>query len=172
MVDALAYSSNVYMFVDSNVLLGGSKYIYDGPLKINEEAFDTLRNDLGELRLGVKTGLDVSNEAWDIDGNNVQVGCLLDAMISRYDTLHKYSISTIRILHCANGGKKESSPHLLLDSYTTDEDGEIQVNYEANTNVLDDVSNQTTAFGQIKQGMIFQLPGTEGTAHILDQNHM
>lgn len=36
-VDAMAYSSNVYMFRIA-MLLGGANYVYDGPLKINDEA--------------------------------------------------------------------------------------------------------------------------------------
>lgn len=161
-VDALAYSSNVYMFRIA-MLLGGANYVYDGPLKINEEAFDTLRNDLGELGLGVKTGLDVSNEALGYRGKQRTGGLLLDAMIGQYDTYTNIQLAQYACT-LANGGKR-IQPHLLLDSYTTDEDGEIQVNYEANTNVLDDVSNQATAFSQIKQGMRACVTRTEGTAH-------
>ena len=86
-VDAIAYSSNVYMFRIA-MLLGGAEYIYDGPLKINQEAFDTLRRDLGELGLGVKTGLDVPNEALGYRGHNRASGLLLDAMIGQYDAVY------------------------------------------------------------------------------------
>ena len=84
-------------------------------------------------------------------------------MIGQYDTYTNIQLVQYACT-LANGGKR-IQPHLLLDSYTTDEDGEIQVNYEANTNVLDDVSNQATAFSQIKQGMRACVTRTEGTAH-------
>ena len=61
------------------MLLGGANYVYDGPLKINDEAFETLRRDLGELGLGVKTGIDIPNEAFGYRGSKRTGGYLLDA---------------------------------------------------------------------------------------------
>lgn len=161
-IDALAYSSNVYMFRIA-MLLGGANYVYDGPLKINEEAFDTLRRDLGELGLGVKTGLDVPSEALGYRGKQRTGGLLLDAMIGQYDTYTNIQLAQYACT-LANGGKR-IQPHLLLDSYTTDEEGEVQINYEVKTSVLDDVSDQSVAFNQIKQGMRACVTRNEGTSH-------
>lgn len=161
-VDALAYSSNVYMFRIA-MLLGGANYVYDGPLKINEEAFDVLRKDLGELGLGVKTGLDVPNEALGYRGKSRTGGLLLDAMIGQYDTYTNIQLAQYACT-LANGGKRVQ-PHFLIDSYTTDSDGVVNVNYEAKTNVLDDVSNHATAFNQIKEGMRACVTRPNGTSY-------
>lgn len=161
-VDAIAYSSNVYMFRIA-MLLGGAEYIYDGPLKINQEAFDTLRRDLGELGLGVKTGLDVPNEALGYRGNRRASGLLLDAMIGQYDAYTNIQLAQYACT-LANGGKR-MQPKLFLDSYTTDDEGNVETNYSSDTTVLDDVRNQATAFGRIKEGMRACVTRDQGTCH-------
>ena len=161
-VDAIAYSSNVYMFRIA-MLLGGAEYIYDGPLKINQEAFDTLRRDLGELGLGVKTGLDVPNEALGYRGHNRASGLLLDAMIGQYDAYTNIQLAQYACT-LANGGKR-MQPKLFLDSYTTDDEGNVGTNYSSDTTVLDDVSNQATAFSRIKEGMRACVTRDQGTCH-------
>lgn len=162
-VDAIAYSSNVYMFRIA-MLLGGANYVYDGPLKINDEAFDILRRDLGELGLGVKTGLDVPYEELGVHRDrNRTGGFLLDASIGQYDTYTNIQLAQYAAT-LANGGKR-IKPHLLLDSYTTDSDGIANANYVAKTEVLDNVSAQTTAFNQIKQGMRACVTRSNGTSN-------
>ena len=161
-VDALAYSSNVYMFRIA-MLLGGANYVYDGPLKINDEAFETLRRDLGELGLGVKTGIDIPNEAFGYRGSKRTGGYLLDASIGQYDTYTNIQLAQYACT-LANGGKR-IKPHLFLDSYVTDADGLANANYTVKTEVLDDVSEQTTAFSQIKQGMRACVTRTNGTCN-------
>lgn len=161
-IDALAYSSNVYMFRIA-MLLGEADYVYDGPLSINETAFDTLRKDLGELGLGVKTGIDVPGEALGYRGKSRTGGLLLDAMIGQYDTYTNMQLAQYTCT-LANGGKR-IQPRLFLDSYTTDEEGLPQTNYASKANVLDDVSNQTIAFEQIKQGMRACVTRSNGTSN-------
>ncbi|WP_027089573.1 peptidoglycan D,D-transpeptidase FtsI family protein [Thomasclavelia saccharogumia] len=161
-IDALAYSSNVYMFRIA-MLLGGANYVYDGPLKINDEAFETLRRDLGELGLGVKTGIDIPNEAFGYRGSKRTGGYLLDASIGQYDTYTNIQLAQYACT-LANGGKR-IKPHLFLDSYVTDADGLANANYTVKTEVLDDVSSQTTAFSQIKQGMRACVTRTNGTCN-------
>lgn len=161
-IDALAYSSNVYMFRIA-MLLGGANYIYDGPLKINDAAFETLRRDLGELGLGVKTGIDIPNEAFGYRGNKRTGGYLLDASIGQYDTYTNIQLAQYACT-LANGGKRVK-PRLMMDSYVTDQDGKANANYTAKTEILDDVSNQTTAFGQIKQGMRACVTRSNGTCN-------
>ena len=161
-IDALAYSSNVYMFRIA-MLLGGANYVYDGPLKINDEAFETLRRDLGELGLGVKTGIDIPNEAFGYRGSKRTGGYLLDASIGQYDTYTNIQLAQYACT-LANGGKR-IKPHLFLDSYVTDADGLANANYTVKTEVLDDVSSQTTAFGQIKQGLRACVTRTNGTCN-------
>lgn len=161
-VDALAYSSNVYMFRIA-MLLGEANYVYDGPLKINDTAFETLRRDLGELGLGVKTGIDVPNEALGYIGDKRTGGYLLDASIGQYDTYTNIQLAQYAST-LANGGRRVK-PSLLLDSYVNDQDGIANANYKSQGEVLDDVSNQTTAFGQIKQGMRACVTRSNGTCN-------
>lgn len=161
-VDALAYSSNVYMFRIA-MLLGGANYVYNGPLKINPSAFETLRRDLGELGLGVKTGIDVPKEALGYRGSKRTGGLLLDAMIGQYDTYTNIQLAQYSCT-LANGGKR-IQPHLFMDSYVNDENGMPQTNYSLKPNILDDVSHQKIAFEQIKQGMRACVTRNEGTSH-------
>ena len=161
-VDALAYSSNVYMFRIA-MLLGEANYVYDGPLKINDTAFETLRRDLGELGLGVKTGIDVPNEAMGYKGSKRTGGYLLDASIGQYDTYTNIQLAQYAST-LANGGRRVK-PSLLLDTYVNDQDGIANANYKTKAEVLDDVSDQKTAFGQIKQGMRACVTRSNGTCN-------
>ena len=65
-IDALAWSSNVYMFRIA-MKLAGVEYVPHGALNVDLNRFvktlSTIRRDFGELGLGVKTGLDVPNES-------------------------------------------------------------------------------------------------------------
>lgn len=161
-VDAIAYSSNVYMFRIA-MLLGGAEYIYDGPLKINQEAFDTLRRDLGELGLGVKTGIDIPNEALGYRGHNRASGLLLDAMIGQYDAYTNIQLAQYACT-LANGGKRVQ-PKLFLDAYTVDDEGNVATSYSSDTTILDDVSNEATAFSRIKEGMRACVTRDQGTCN-------
>lgn len=149
-VQALAQSSNVYMFQIA-IKLGGATYEYDKPLNItNTAAFDTLREAYGELGLGVRTGLDVPNEELGYRGDDPTGGNLLDFAIGQYDSyttiqLAQY-VSTI-----ANGGKR-IQPHLLLESFTEDEENNYVSLYQHKVKILDDVSSYKTAFEQIHKG--------------------
>lgn len=148
-IDSIVYSSNVYMF---NIMmrLGEGKYVYDGPLVLKEKAFDTYRQCIGELGLGVKTGLDVPYESLGYRGTKRQSGLLLDLSIGQYDTYTNIQLAQYTST-LANGGKR-IQPRLLLDAYDEDEEGNKYINYENKVVVKDDVSNQTVAFDRIQQG--------------------
>jgi len=149
-VQALAQSSNVYMFQIA-IKLGGATYEYDKPLNItNSNAFNVLREAYGELGLGVRTGLDVPNEELGYRGDNPSGGNLLDFAIGQYDSyttiqLAQY-VSTI-----ANKGVKVQ-PHLLLETFTEDEENNYVSLYQHKVKILDDVSSYKTAFEQIQKG--------------------
>lgn len=148
-VQALAQSSNVYMF-NIAIKLGKGHYEYDQPLNIDMNAFNVLRQCYGELGLGVRTGLDVPHEELGFRGDNPSGGNLLDFSIGQYDTyttvqLAQY-ISTI-----ANGGKR-IQPHLFLESFVEDENNNYVSLSKHKTKILDDVSQEKTAFQQIQKG--------------------
>lgn len=150
-VTALARSSNVYMF-HLAIRLGGGVYVEDGPLDLATSSFDTYRKDLGELGLGVKTGIDVPEESLGFRGayDRRDPGFLLDFVIGQYDSytpiqLAQY-ISTI-----ANGGQR-IEPTLVSSGYTIDGVGDKHTVYQNTTTILDDVSYEETAFEQIQAG--------------------
>ena len=135
----MSLSSNIYMYYIA-FKLGNANYQYDQPLIIDENAFDTLRKDVGELGLGVKTGLDVPYEALGYKGKITSrlPGHLLDFSIGQYDTYTTIQMAQY-ISTLANGGKR-IQPHLFLDSFNEDSEGNKVTLLTHKTTVLDDVS--------------------------------
>lgn len=149
-VQALAQSSNVYMF-HLAIKLAGGHYEYGQPLVgMDPTAFQTMRNGFGELGLGVKTGLDVPNEKLGYRGDAQLAGNLLDFAIGQYDTytpiqLAQYA-STI-----ANKGIRVQ-PRLFLESFTEDENNNYVSLYQNEIKILDDLTSYETAFTRIQMG--------------------
>lgn len=117
-IDALKYSSNVYMFHIA-LRLAGSNYIENGPLYMKDRntSFDTMRKYFRSFGLGTLTGIDLPGESIGYIGRPSENGHLLDFVIGQFDTytalqLAQY-VSTI-----ANNGKKVT-PHLLIEAYET-----------------------------------------------------
>ena len=165
-VDAMALSSNVYMFRVA-IKLAGAEYRYNESLNIDFNTFvktiSTIRRDFGELGLGVKTGIDLPNEADGYKGKSTEAGLLLDACIGQYDT---YTPIQLLQYTCtlANGGKK-IQPHLFVESFRNDNEGNVVTTSTFKTNVIDDVSDQQTAFERIKLGMRACVTRSDGTSH-------
>lgn len=165
-VDAMALSSNVYMFRIA-MKLAGAEYRYNESLNVDFKAFvrtiSTIRRDFGELGLGVKTGIDLPNEGDGYKGNSTEAGLLLDACIGQYDTY-----TPIQLLQytstLANGGKR-IQPHLFVESFKNDNEGNTITTSRFKTNILDDVSQQSTAFERIKLGMRSCVTRSDGTSH-------
>lgn len=150
-ITALSRSSNVYMF---NIVtrLAGATYVRNQPLNIDPTAFDILRLNAGELGLGVKTGLDVPNEELGYRGQITerQGGNLLDAAIGQYDTYTPIQMAQY-VSTIANGGKR-IQPHLFVESFEENTDGEKISLLRHKLKVLDDVSSYTLAFERIQTG--------------------
>ncbi|WP_052343639.1 penicillin-binding transpeptidase domain-containing protein [Bacillus massiliigorillae] len=111
-LNALKQSSDVYMY-NTAIRIGEGEYRENQPLKVNPEAFDTMRRYMGQFGLGVATGVDLSDEMKGFKGKGTEPGKLLDLSIGQYDTytpmqLLQYA-STI-----ANGGKR-LQPHILKE---------------------------------------------------------
>ena len=159
-VTALERSSNVYMF-KTMIKLGGSTYVKNAALNVDLEAFDLYRTAVGELGLGVKTGLDVPYEETGVKGDKV-AGNLLDLGIGQYDTYTPIQMAQY-ISTIANDGVKVQ-PHLFKSSFVMDEEGNINTLSVAGTTVLDDVSDEEEAFTQIKKGLYQVVNGSKGTA--------
>lgn len=109
-LQALAMSSNVYQFKIA-MDVAKAKYIYDGPLKINPEAFDIYRNLFNQFGLGVKTGIDFGNESLGYIGNKTDAGFLLDFAMGQYDSYTAIQISQYINTIASNGNRYK--PYIL-----------------------------------------------------------
>ncbi len=144
-VQAIAFSSNVYMFHIA-MRLGGATYKYDQSLNIDVSAFNVMRNYYSQFGLGSLTGVDVPFEATGYKGSATQGGHLLDFAIGQYDTytmiqLAQY-ISTI-----ANGGYRVE-PRLLLNA--TEPNSNINT-YQNDVTILNVLDNKM-AIKRVQEG--------------------
>lgn len=89
---ALKYSSNTYQFRTA-IKVGGGSYIYNSPLKINNNAFEIYRNTFNEFGLGVKTEIDLPNEKLGYKGITKNSNLLLNFSIGQYDTYTPIELS-------------------------------------------------------------------------------
>lgn len=164
-IQALAQSSNVYMFYVA-IRLGKGTYQYNQPLSIDESAFDTLRQDAGELGLGVKTGIDVPTESLGYRGpvTSRKAGNLLDFAIGQYDTYTPIQMAQY-VSTIANKGKR-IQPHLFKESFTQDDEGNNVALLKHQLQILDDVSSYTLAFERVQTG--FRTGCVSGLAKSVD----
>ncbi|WP_249030432.1 penicillin-binding transpeptidase domain-containing protein [Tannockella kyphosi] len=163
-VYALARSSNVYMF-NIAIRLGGGSYSYNQSLVINTTAFDTLRASYAELGLGVKTGIDVPEEALGYRGSysNRTSGLLLDFVIGQYDSYTPIQLAQYTAT-IANKGVKVS-PRLVLSGFQTDSLGEAYTTYSNDVEVMDIIEDEDLAFERIWEGYSDCVTQTYGTCY-------
>lgn len=158
---ALERSSNTY-FVQLGMKIGGQTYSSGSALALNSDAFQTLRNGLGQFGLGTKTGIDVSGETagyrGDTTGSNI--GKYLYESFGQYDTyttlqLARY-VSTI-----ANGGYL-IQPHLvssILQSSTNS--SKKRTVWTATPNIQGQVQLDSDEWKVIHEGMNRVANGTD-----------
>ncbi|MCK7606904.1 penicillin-binding protein 2 [Geobacillus stearothermophilus] len=161
---ALKQSSNVYMFKTA-IAIGGGVYRPHAPLRINLEAFTTIRHYFSQFGLGVKTGIDLPNELSGFQGQGTRGGFLLDLAIGQYDMytpmqLAQY-VSTI-----ANGGYR-MKPQLVKEIREPSIDGKepSRVIKRFEPVVLNRVDMKTEYIERVQEGFrrVMQEPG--GTAY-------
>lgn len=97
-IDALAFSSNYYQFINA-IKLSGYEYKYNMQFNPTIEDFNKYREYFKTLGLGSKTMIDIDGEELGIMGNRIEGDLLLNLSIGQYDTytplmLNNY-ISTI-----------------------------------------------------------------------------
>ena len=162
-LDALKYSSNVYMFRTA-MALGHGNYVYDKPLSINKQAFTTFRNSFSQFGLGVPTGIDLPNEATGYKGSGTLPGNLLDLAIGQFDTytplqLAQY-VSTI-----ANGGYRMQSRVVKEIREPSDDMYQGNVQNDIQPKVLNRIDMKDSYINRVQQGFIkvYNEPG--GTAY-------
>ncbi|MED3751024.1 penicillin-binding protein 2 [Geobacillus stearothermophilus] len=157
---ALKQSSNVYMFKTA-IAIGGGVYRPNAPLRINLEAFTTIRHYFSQFGLGVKTGIDLPNELSGFQGQGTLGGFLLDLAIGQYDMytpmqLAQY-VSTI-----ANGGYR-MKPQLVKEIREPSIDGKepSRVIKRFEPIVLNRVDMKTEYIERVQEGFrrVMQEPG-------------
>ncbi len=165
-IEALKYSSNVYMFKTA-IALGKGNYVPGGSLKVDNSAFGTMRNYYSQFGLGVKTGIDLPGEQIGYKGSSQGAGLLMDFSIGQYDTytplqLAQY-VSTI-----ANGGNR-IKPHVLkqVREPVDDEKGEAlgPVIKEVKTEVLNTLPMKTEWVERVQEGFRQVTQSAGGTAY-------
>ncbi len=159
---ALRLSSNVYMFRTAMKIGGVNQYVPNGPLKINPEAFDIMRNHYAQFGLGVKTGIDLPNERLGTKGNERVGGLLLDLAIGQYDTYTPLQMAQY-VSTIANGGYR-IQPHILKEVHepTTEEGTLGPLYYEYEPVILNHIENTDAEIERVQTG--FRLVTTSGTA--------
>jgi len=163
-LDALKLSSNVYMFRTA-MAIGKGHYVENQPLDIDSKAFETFRNSFSQFGLGVKTGVDLPNEAIGFKGTDIQnPGLLLDLAIGQYDTytplqLAQY-VSTI-----ANGGYRVQ-PHVAkeLRQPSIGSDKGV-VRQEIKPNILNRIDMKDDYINRVKLGFYKVYNEVGGTAN-------
>ncbi|WP_083256241.1 peptidoglycan D,D-transpeptidase FtsI family protein [Domibacillus iocasae] len=160
---ALMRSSNVYMFKTA-MEIGGARYIRNGSLKINEQAFPTMRNYFSQFGLGVKTGIDLPGEQAGYKGYVDQPGKILDFAIGQFDTytplqLAQY-VSTI-----ANGGYR-MQPRIVKEiREPVSETNKIgPIAEEIEPTVLNTLDLEPGWIEQVQEGFRLVAQASQGTA--------
>ena len=151
-INALAYSSNVYQYKIA-IGLGKGKYVYDGPLSLDENAFEKYRSMYASFGLGVKTGIDLPVESLGYSGKSKLPGHLLDFSIGQYDTYTPIQISQY-INTIANGGSRYQ-PYLLKEVYSPSIDKNIRFGekiYESESKKIGTVEVEQKYISRVKEG--------------------
>ena len=148
--EALAVSSNVYMW-KSVIKLAGGNYEYGKSLNISiDKAEDTLklmRNYYSSFGLGVKTGLDVPNEAIGVSSNIKEVGNLLDYSIGQFETYSPIQLGQY-VSAIANGGYRVQ-PKLV--NYATEINSDYHI-YENKTKILSAIRGDSSNLKEVREG--------------------
>ena len=159
-LQALKYSSNTYQFRTA-IKVGKGNYVYDGPLVLEDSAFDTYRNTFKQFGLGVKTEIDLPNEALGYIGKNNLSGYLLDYSIGQYDTYTPIELSQY-INTIANGGRRVK-PYLLKEVYSSSTKEPLTTSiYKTEPTVLNEVETEKQYMDRVHEGfkMVLASGGT------------
>ena len=168
-LQALKYSSNTYQF-HTAMKVGKANYVYNGPLVIDQEAFDTYRNTFKQFGLGTKTEIDLPNEALGYIGDKTLSGLLLDFSIGQYDTYTPIELSQY-INTIASSGKRMKL-HLLKEVYSSNTKEPLTNSiYKQEPVVLNEVETEKEYMDRVREGFkqVLEYRGT-GYSYI-DASH-
>lgn len=150
---ALETSSNSY-FVQLGMKIGGQTYSSGSSLHLNSDAFQTLRNGLGQFGLGTKTGIDVEGETAGYKGltTGTNMGKYLYESFGQYDSYTTLQLARY-VSAIANGGYLVQ-PHLVGSVLQTDKDAKYQKTvWTAEPQLQSQVSLSSDEWKVIKDGM-------------------
>ncbi len=169
-IHAIEQSSNVYMGLGIAKYAGfgiadrgGSYYVTVNFQPKFYETFQKLRDVYSSVGLGVKTGIDLPDEALGYEGNPSNAGLLFDYTIGQFDTYTPIQLAQYASV-IANGGYRVQ-PHLLKEvrySTGTEELGPLVSKYE--TKVINRVDNTEEEIKRIQEGFYLVTHGSRGTA--------
>ncbi len=151
---AMAVSSNTYQF-HTAMLVGGAKYVYNGPLKVDTKAFDIYRDTFKEFGLGVHTGIDLPNERLGYFGTSRVAGLLLDFSIGQYDTYTPIQLSQYINTIAASGNRY--APYLVMSGF---KDGNLV--YSKEPSILNKVNTEEQYMDRLRDSFraVFEVGGT------------
>ncbi|MBS9337967.1 penicillin-binding transpeptidase domain-containing protein [Fructobacillus parabroussonetiae] len=150
---ALETSSNTY-FVQLGMKIGGQTYSSGSSLHLRSDAFQTLRNGLGQFGLGTKTGIDVEGETAGYKGltTGSNIGKYLYESFGQYDSYTTLQLARY-VSAIANGGYLVQ-PHLVGSVLQTDKDAKYQKTvWTAEPTLQSQVSLTDDEWKVIKDGM-------------------
>nr|WP_223249533.1 MULTISPECIES: penicillin-binding protein 2 [unclassified Bacillus (in: firmicutes)] len=160
---ALERSSNVYMFKTA-IAIGKGEYRKNQPLPIDTKAFDTFRYNFSKFGLGVKTGIDLPNEATGYRGTSTQSGLLLDYSIGQYDTFTPLQMAQY-VSTVANGGYR-LRPQLVKEVREPDPQRGIgAVTESVKPDVLNKLDMTSEEIKRVQQGFKLVMQNPRGTAY-------
>jgi cell division protein FtsI/penicillin-binding protein 2 len=160
---ALQRSSNVYMFKTA-IAIGGGVYRPHAPLRINPEAFTTIRKYFSQFGLGVKTGIDLPNEIIGFQGTSKMPGFLLDLAIGQYDMYTPLQMAQY-VSTIANGGYR-MKPQIVKEIREPSNDGKElgPVIRDFQPVVLNRIDMKTEYIDRVKEGFRRVMQEKGGTA--------
>ncbi|NSL50440.1 peptidoglycan D,D-transpeptidase FtsI family protein [Calidifontibacillus erzurumensis] len=160
---ALKKSSNVYMF-KTTINMANAVYRYGESLNIQPKYFDLMRYYFNQFGLGVKTGIDLPNEATGYTGTDVTPGLLLFFSIGQYDSYTPLQMAQY-VSTIANGGYR-MKPLIVKEIRKPMTDQEMgNVLHEFKPQVLNKIDMEEQYVKRVQEGFrqVFQEPG--GTAY-------
>jgi cell division protein FtsI/penicillin-binding protein 2 len=159
---ALMRSSNVYMFKTA-IEIGNGTYKRNQPLSIDPKAFNTFRYYFNQFGLGVRTGIDLPNEAVGYKGTKTDPGFLLDYAIGQYDTYTPLQMAQY-VSTIANGGYR-MKPRLVKEIREPNPDKGIgSVIDSVDPKTLNKIDMSDSEIKRVQQGFKLVMQGPNGTA--------
>ncbi|MBZ5201326.1 penicillin-binding protein 2 [Planomicrobium chinense] len=168
-LQAIERSSNVYMFKIA-LRIAGTTYQYNRGLRVPEESFTTMRKSYAQFGLGVKTGIDLPNEATGYAGGTTNGYSLLDMAIGQYDTYTPLQLAQYISTIANNGYRME--PHLVKEIRQPSTDGRTlgPIETTVEPKVLNRINNTQEEINQVKEGMRRVYTGAQGSARAFFQD--